>query len=103
MWNAYYSGYLAWSEAPWALIRYEDLLLDTDRTLHDLFPSLAPARHATQRRAAKKHGRARSFADARAYNLAKRWRAEKFSPDELVGHCARANATLMGVLEYTCP
>ena len=64
VWNAYYGGYLAWSRTRYALIRYEDLLLDSDRTLRALFPG---AHHAQQRRAAKRHGHARSFADARAY------------------------------------
>ena len=68
VWNAYYGGYLAWSRTRYALIRYEDLLLDSDRTLRALFPG---AHHAQQRRAAKRHGHARSFADARAYNLGK--------------------------------
>ena len=52
---------------------------------------------------AKKHGHARSFADARAYNLGKRWRAEKFTEPEVAGHCARANATVLANLGYTCP
>ena len=100
VWNAYYGGYLAWSRTRYALIRYEDLLLNSDRTLRALFPG---AHHAQQRRAAKRHGHARSFADARAYNLAKRWRAEKFTEPEVAGHCARANATVLANLGYTCP
>lgn len=67
-----------------------------------LFPDRA-ATHLETDGAAKTHGHARSFADARAYNLAKKWRTEKFTEPEVAGHCARANATLLGVLQYTCP
>ena len=88
----------------WTLIRYEDLLLDADRTIGDLFPGrIAPSSHLQTDRAAKSHGQSRSFADARAYNLAKKWRTEKFTERAIAGHCSYANATLMAILQYTCP
>ena len=93
VWNAYYSAYLDWRgsadaasyfyfsrhfPAGWTLIRYEDLLLDADRTMRELFPGrVDETMHLQTDRAAKGHGHARSFADARAYNLAKMWRKEK--------------------------
>ena len=73
-----------------------------ESTFH-VHKAMLAAHHAQQRRAAKRHGHARSFADARAYNLAKRWRAEKFTEPEVAGHCARANATVLANLGYTCP
>lgn len=60
-------------------------------------------KHVQTDKAAKGHGNARSFADARAYNLAKKWRHEKFTEADIAGHCGFANRTLLGVLEYTCP
>ena len=92
--------------------------------MRELFPGrVDETMHLQTDRAAKGHGHARSFADARAYNLAKMWRKEKpairrprggvgaaatpkprrFTEPAIAGHCAHANATLLGVLQYTCP
>ena len=46
--------------------------------MRELFPGrVDETMHLQTDRAAKGHGHARSFADARAYNLAKMWRKEK--------------------------
>ena len=87
VWNAHHGGYLAWSRTRYALIRYEDLLLDSDRTLRALFPG---AHHAQQRRAAKKHGHARSFADARATISEKDGARRNLPNPRSLAHCARA-------------
>ena len=72
--------------------------------MRELFPGrVDETMHLQTDRAAKGHGHARSFADARAYNLAKKWRTEKFTERAIAGHCSYANATLMAILQYTCP
>ena len=48
-----------------------------DKVRAKLHPTATAPHHTAPHRTAKGHGHARSFADARAYNLAKMWRKEK--------------------------
>ena len=104
IWNRYYSSYLTWSGC-WAIVRYEDLLIDANRSLNVLLDYAHPGhleRRVVALKPAKSHGHSRSFDDARFFNLEKRW-LSLFSQDQLRLHCLYANQTLLAFFHYVCP
>ena len=101
IWNRYYSGYLAWEHC-WYIVRYEDLLLDADKTIETLTQKKRKKGPDAKKKPAKAHGHARSFAGAKAFNLKKQWKA-RFTTNDLKSHCDHVNKTLLSYFHYDCP
>lgn len=100
IWNRYYSAYLSWDTG--AVLRYEDLLIDADRSLRRVLGKDFHSKKFHRRSPAKRHGKSRTFGHAKQFNLEKRWMSA-FDQTQLGLHCSKVNQSLLETLNYTCP
>lgn len=107
VWNDYYTHFPK-INGNWMVVRYEDLLQNTEKEYNRITYNLKIIQKRNRRRLfniptrpAKNHGHPRGFNEAKQFNAKQTWRY-KFTKTQIQEYCNLLDSELMKTFNYKC-